>query len=101
MPKVPVSQSLVLPLTLLVAQFLVISVVIPQPLAAQQAAGTKQPCLSSQKTDASQQPTETLKVNVNVVQLFFNVKDKHGALIPKLTKDDFEVYEDGKPQTLK
>ncbi len=54
-----------------------------------------------QKSDDSQQPTETLKVNVNVVQLFFNVKDKHGALIPNLTKGDFEVSEDGKPQTIK
>lgn len=44
---------------------------------------------------------ETLKVNVNVVQLFFNVKDKKGALIPNLTKDDFEVLEDRKPQTIK
>jgi VWFA-related protein len=42
-----------------------------------------------------------LKVNVNVVQLFFNVKDKHGALIPNLTKDDFDIAEDGKPQTVK
>ena len=48
-----------------------------------------------------QEPTETLKVNVNVVQLFFNVKDKHGALIPNLTKSDFDVAEDGKPQTIK
>jgi len=47
------------------------------------------------------QPAETLKVNVNVVQLFFNVKDKKGALIPNLTKDAFQVSEDGKPQTLK
>lgn len=44
---------------------------------------------------------ETLKIKVNVVQLFFNVKDKKGALLPNLTKDDFEVYEDGKPQTIK
>jgi len=44
---------------------------------------------------------ETLKVNVDVVQLFFNVKDKKGALIPALTKDDFEILEDGKPQTIK
>jgi VWFA-related protein len=44
---------------------------------------------------------ETLKVNVNVVQLFFNVRDKKGALIPNLTKDDFEILEDGKPQTIK
>jgi VWFA-related protein len=47
------------------------------------------------------QSAETLKVNVNVVQLFFNVKDKKGALIPSLTKDNFQVFEDGKPQTIK
>jgi VWFA-related protein len=40
-------------------------------------------------------------VNVNVVQLFFNVKEKHGGLVPNLKKDDFEIYEDGKPQTIK
>ena len=54
----------------------------------------------AQQSD-SQQPSETLKVNVNVVGVFFNVKDKHGALIPNQTKDDFEVFEDGKPQTIK
>jgi VWFA-related protein len=43
----------------------------------------------------------TLKVNVDVVQLFFNVKDKKGGLIPGLTKDDFQIFEDGKPQTIK
>jgi VWFA-related protein len=50
---------------------------------------------------SQEKPTETLKVNVNVVQLFFNVKDKHGALIPNLTKDDFAIAEDSKPQTIK
>ena len=38
---------------------------------------------------------------MNVVNLFFNVKDKHGNLIPSLTKSDFQVLEDGKPQTIK
>jgi VWFA-related protein len=47
------------------------------------------------------QSAATLKVNVNVVQLFFNVKDKRGALIPNLTKSDFQILEDGKPQTIK
>lgn len=47
------------------------------------------------------QTDQTLTVNVNVVQLFFNVKDKKGGLIPNLTKDQFEVTEDGKPQTIK
>ncbi len=60
---------------------------------------------AGQKSDAQkpedQEPAETLKVNVNVVGVFFNVKDKHGMLIPNLTKDDFQVLEDGKPQTIK
>ena len=55
----------------------------------------------SRKPDDDQGPVETVRVNVNVVGLFFNVKDKHGALIPNLTKDDFQVLEDGTPQTIK
>jgi VWFA-related protein len=68
------------------------------PLGLAQQSDQKPPATQS---GDSQQPTETLKVNVNVVQLFFNVKDKHGTLIPNLTKDDFEIAEDGKPQTVK
>jgi VWFA-related protein len=49
----------------------------------------------------SDQSVETLRVNVGVVQLFFNVKDKRGALIPNLAKTDFQIFEDGKPQTIK
>src|SRR6201998_540724 len=60
---------------------------------------SSQPTQSQQPAD--QNPSETLKVNVNVVQLFFNVKDKHGALIPNLTKDDFAIAEDGQPQKIK
>jgi VWFA-related protein len=55
----------------------------------------------SQADQASDQSVDTLKVNVEVVQLFFNVKDKHGALIPNLNKENFELFEDGQPQTIK
>jgi VWFA-related protein len=55
----------------------------------------------AQTPDDDQGPAGTVKVNVNVVGLFFNVKDKHGALMPNLTKTDFDVLEDGKPQTIK
>jgi VWFA-related protein len=77
-----------------------------QPSSAQPPAPSQQPASPAQKTDDqksgdNKQTTETLKVNVNVVQLFFNVKDKHGALIPNLTKADFEVNEDSKAQTIK
>ena len=47
------------------------------------------------------QGTETFKVSVDVVNVFFNVKDGHGALIPGLLKDDFTLSEDGGPQTIK
>src|SRR6202008_1686232 len=53
------------------------------------------------KNQNDDQSMETLKVRVNVVQLFFNVKDKKGALIPNQTKNDFALLEDGKPQTIK
>ncbi len=55
----------------------------------------------AQTSEDDQGPAGTVRVNVNVVGLFFNVKDKHGALIPNLTKNDFDVLEDGKPQTIK
>jgi len=46
-------------------------------------------------------PVETLKVNVDVVNLLFNVKDKSGHLLPNLDKNQFDVSEDGKPQNIK
>jgi len=73
----------------------------PQPAAPGQQPASPAQKPGDQKPDDSQQSTETLKINVNVVQLFFNVKDKHGALIPNLTKDDFTIFEDGQQQTPK
>lgn len=46
-------------------------------------------------------PVETLKVNVDVVNLLFNVKDKSGHLLPNLDKEEFLISEDGKPQSIK
>ena len=67
-----------------------------------QTLGSKADAQASPPTGQDQdQASTTVKVNVNVVQLFFNVKDKKGALIPNLAKDDFEILEDGKPQTIK
>ncbi|HUN88901.1 MAG TPA: VWA domain-containing protein [Terriglobales bacterium] len=51
--------------------------------------------------DQNSDQLPTFRSNVNVVNLFFNVKDKHGNLIPNLTKNDFQVFEDGKAQTIK
>ena len=43
----------------------------------------------------------TFKVNVNLVDVFFTVKDKQGNLVPHLTKDDCTVTENKEPQKLK
>src|ERR1700684_162152 len=51
--------------------------------------------------DDQQQPVAPLKVNVTMVSLYYTVHDKHGALIPHLTKDDFTILEDKAPQTIK
>src|SRR5579859_4079271 len=55
----------------------------------------------TRQAQEAENPMETLKVNVDVVSVLFNAKDKSGHLIPNLPKDDFEVLEDGKPQTVK
>jgi VWFA-related protein len=46
-------------------------------------------------------PVLTLKVNVNLVNLYFSVKDKNGMLIPHLGMNNCGVEEDKAPQTLK
>jgi VWFA-related protein len=51
--------------------------------------------------DDQTRPLETLKVNVNLVSLYFTVHDKRGALIPHLTKADFTILEDKEPQKIK
>jgi VWFA-related protein len=56
---------------------------------------------NSRTDNAQDDPATTLKVNVDVVQLFFNVKDKHGALVPNMPKENFDIFEDGKQQTIK
>lgn len=49
----------------------------------------------------AQDDTPTLKVEVNLVNILFNVRDKKGGLIGNLNKDDFKVFEDGKEQEVK
>ncbi len=47
------------------------------------------------------QSVATFKVNVNLVDLFFTVKDKNGNLVPHLNRQNCSVDENKAPQTLK
>jgi VWFA-related protein len=49
----------------------------------------------------AQDDTTTLKVEVNLVNILFNIRDKKGGLVGSLNKDDFKVFEDGKEQEVK
>jgi VWFA-related protein len=53
------------------------------------------------QNDTSKDDTTTLKVEVNLVNILFNVRDKKGGLVGNLNKDDFKVFEDGKEQEAK
>ena len=45
-------------------------------------------------------PPGQIRVQVNIVNLFATVRDKHKAIITGLKQDDFQVYEDGQPQEI-
>lgn len=42
----------------------------------------------------------TLRVDVKLVNVFVNVTDQNGALVGGLTRDNFALYEDGRPQQI-
>ena len=49
----------------------------------------------------SQKDQSTYRVNVRLVNVFTTVTDSRGAPVADLTKDDFQLFEDGIPQTIK
>ena len=49
---------------------------------------------------SDQNPDTTFKVNVKLVNVFVTVTDEHGAPVAGLAKDNFDLLEDGKLQTI-
>ncbi|MFN9432378.1 MAG: VWA domain-containing protein, partial [Acidobacteriota bacterium] len=47
---------------------------------------------------AAQDPV--IRVDVQLVNITFTARNKQGGLVGNLTKDDFTVFEDGKPQQI-
>jgi hypothetical protein len=46
------------------------------------------------------QQSPAIQVNVRLVNVAFTVRDAGGKLVTNLTKDDFEVLDDGQPQPI-
>jgi VWFA-related protein len=53
-----------------------------------------------QQSAAVQAPTPTFKSQVEYVEVDALVMDQQGNFVRNLTKDDFQILEDGKPQTI-
>ena len=49
----------------------------------------------------SDQPLTTMSVQVKVVNVFATARDKHGKIVNGLSKDDFTLTEDGRPQAIR
>jgi VWFA-related protein len=49
----------------------------------------------------AQDSAATIAVDVKVVTLPVTVREKHGKIVRDLTKDDFTLQEDGRPQTIR
>lgn len=56
---------------------------------------------NSSDTAKPSAPATTVSVDVNVVTLPVTVRDKKGQIVTNLTKDDFTLLEDNRPQTIK
>ncbi len=76
------AASLFLRLGWVIASLVLLILLAPTSLAAQQNSDT------------------TLHMNVKLVNVFVNVTDHNGAIVGGLTRDDFAVFEDGRPQTI-
>ena len=68
---------------------------------AQLAPSPDAPPVSTAPAPPEDESVATFKINVNLVDVFFTVKDKAGNLVPHLTRDDCTVSEDREPQKLK
>jgi VWFA-related protein len=56
----------------------------------------------SKSSSVNSEPSKpTFSATVKVVNLFATVRDKHGQIISNLSKDDFSLEEDGRPQAIK
>src|ERR1700689_2461885 len=74
---------------------------VPKPPWAGGATAKKSPAVEGSSSDnPAQNPNSTFKVDVKLVNVFVTVTDDHGAPVGGLTKDNFNLLEDGAPQTI-
>ena len=53
---------------------------------------------TAQQTGSGRQPSVTFRAEINFIEVHAIVTDRTGAFVHGLTADDFEIFEDGRPQ---
>ncbi len=81
---------------LLVAAVTLCGAQVPKPPWASGGSGKPAPSSSAKSPDQG----SDIKVNVKLVNVFVTVTDDHGAPVGGLKKEDFDLLEDGKAQTI-
>jgi VWFA-related protein len=69
----------------------------PQPASPPQAPAAQQPQTPQQPIPKA---NSKIAVQVKTVSVLATVRDKHGKIVSNLSKDDFVLQEDGRPQTI-
>ncbi|MGB6959072.1 MAG: VWA domain-containing protein [Candidatus Acidiferrum sp.] len=64
------------------------------------APSAQQPAQAQPELKRPQEAQPKIAVEVKTVSVLATVRDKHGKIIPDLTKNDFELDEDGRPQAI-
>ena len=72
----------------------------PQQPASPPAQQPAQAAPQQQTPQTIQRAPDKIAVQVKTVSILATVRDKHGKIVSDLSKDDFSVDEDGRPQTI-
>lgn len=82
----------------MIRRFLVVTVLVLSFLAVSSA---QQKPSSEQKEPDSKNQQDVVKLSVTLVQVDAVVTDKSGKIVTDLKSEDFEIYEDGRPQQIR
>src|SRR5580698_4172521 len=88
------------PARLAISLLLAVEICSGLPHAFAQASSTTAPA-TTPPASADQSAATTMRIDVKVVTMAVTVRDKHGAIVPNLTKEDFALTDDTHPQTIK
>src|SRR4051812_18031768 len=80
---------------------LVLAVLFIGPFGAASAAQSNSSAAPSAPTQNTEQDQTTIRSDVNLVSVYFTVRDNHKSLISDLPRGRFRVFEDGKEQPIK